>query len=43
MTFQIYGQKASDNLLMQRNVGCALFYYKQYKNYNLLFYGGAIR
>ena len=28
---------------MQRNVGCALFYYKQYKNYNLLFYGGAMR
>lgn len=43
MTFQIYNQKSSDNLLMQRNVGCALFHYKQYKNYNLLFYGGAIR
>lgn len=43
MTFQVQGQNSSDNLLMQRNVVCSLFYYKQYKNYNLLFYGGTIR
>jgi hypothetical protein len=43
MTFQVEGQIASDNLLMQRNVVCSLFYYKQYYNYNLLFYGGTVR
>lgn len=43
MTYQFTNQSASDNLLMQRNVACFLFYYQQYYNYNLLFYGGAVR
>lgn len=43
MTFQLPNQKSSDNLFMQRNVACSLFYYNQYYNYNLLFYGGVVR
>lgn len=43
MTFQLTNQTSSDNLFMQRNVACCLFYYKQYQNYNLIFYGGVVR
>ena len=43
MTFQLASQTASDNLFMQRNVACSLFYYNQYYNYNLMFYGGVVR
>ena len=43
MTYQFANQETSDNLFMQRNVFCNLFYKNQYLNYNFLFYGGVVR
>lgn len=42
-TFKISSQTDNSNLMMQRNVVCFLFFYKQYYNFNVLFYGGVIR
>lgn len=42
-TFRISTQTDSDDLFMQRNPQCMLFFYSTYYNYNLVFYGGTIR
>lgn len=42
-TFKLTSQTDNSNLMMQRNVACFLFFYYEYYNFNLLFYGGVIR
>lgn len=42
-TFRIINQTDSDDLFMQRNPVCFIFFSQSYYNYNLVFYGGAIR
>jgi hypothetical protein len=42
-TFRIASQTSSDDLLAQRHPQCFEFYYQNYVNYNLVFYGGVIR
>jgi hypothetical protein len=38
-TFLTVSQTQSDNLLMQRQVKCFQYFYKNQYNYNLVFYG----
>jgi len=42
-TFRIAAQNNSDDLMAQRNPHCFEFYYENYINFNIVFYGGAIR
>jgi hypothetical protein len=42
-TFRIASQTDSDDLFMQRNPVCFLYFYQNYYNYNLVFYGGVVR
>ena len=42
-TFKIANQTSSDDLMAQRHPACFEFFYKNYINYNIVFYGGTIR